>query len=153
MAESRKERWEGSLVMLEDRHALFVRAEHAAGLALDPLPAGYAPTLTPQAAAATDAVACSRAILDAFGDSDDDGRPRGAIGLATGRLLLIGGHDFWGECVNLSSRLGEDLADPGEILLTASAAALIEARLQSMQPESHILALSGLKLAYWRVNA
>lgn len=41
-----------------------------------------------------------------------------SIGIDHGDLLLISGTDCFGECVNLAHKLGEDIADPGELLVT-----------------------------------
>lgn len=42
------------------------------------------------------------------------------IGLGYGRVLRISDHDVFGSEVNAASRLGEDMAKPGEILVTES---------------------------------
>lgn len=103
--------------------------------------------------AALDAALAMHACTVADGRSrEQDDQVRLCMGIGYGPILDIG-EDIFGDEVNLASKLGEDLADPGEILLTARAADPLEQRLQAMQPESHILALSGLKLAYWRVHA
>lgn len=44
-----------------------------------------------------------------------------AVGIDYGPVLLTGGPDYFGEVVNTASKLGEDVAGPGEILLTARA--------------------------------
>lgn len=41
-----------------------------------------------------------------------------AIGLGFGPVLDIDGHDFFGDQVNMASKLGEDIASSGQILLT-----------------------------------
>jgi adenylate cyclase len=41
-----------------------------------------------------------------------------SIGIDYGNILLIGGPDYFGGPVNLASKLGEDIAGPGEILMT-----------------------------------
>ncbi len=46
---------------------------------------------------------------------------RVSIGIDHGDVLLIGGPDYFGETVNAASKLGEDVAGPGEILLTERA--------------------------------
>lgn len=46
---------------------------------------------------------------------------RVAIGIDYGSVLLTGGPDYFGEVVNTASKLGEDVAGPGEILLTERA--------------------------------
>lgn len=76
-----------------------------------------------------------------------------AIGIGYGSTLLIGNEDFYGNEVNLASKLGEDLARSGEILLT-------EAAYQQLQPgdtkhwETLPLSIAGLEiLAYkWSGN-
>jgi adenylate cyclase len=45
-----------------------------------------------------------------------------AIGIGYGDLLLVGDDDLYGHQMNLASKLGEDLGEPGEILLTPEAA-------------------------------
>ncbi|HXJ62993.1 MAG TPA: adenylate/guanylate cyclase domain-containing protein [Actinomycetota bacterium] len=49
-----------------------------------------------------------------------------SIGVGFGELLLIGPDDAWGEQMNLASKLGEDLADCDEILITAGARDALE---------------------------
>jgi adenylate cyclase len=44
-----------------------------------------------------------------------------AIGIDYGRFLMIPGKDCYGDTVNIAYKLGEDLARPKEILITAAA--------------------------------
>lgn len=44
-----------------------------------------------------------------------------SIGMDYGDVLLTGGPDYFGDPVNRASKLGEDIAGPGEILLTETA--------------------------------
>jgi adenylate cyclase len=46
-----------------------------------------------------------------------------SIGIGYGELLMVGDTDLYGCELNLASKLGEDLAGPGEILLTPAARA------------------------------
>lgn len=46
-------------------------------------------------------------------------------GIDHGLILLIEGQDFFGDAVNVASKLGEDLAEPGEILVSKAAADLL----------------------------
>jgi len=46
---------------------------------------------------------------------------RVGIGIDYGRVLLIGGNDYFGLTVNRASKLGEDLAEAGDILVTEAA--------------------------------
>lgn len=45
-----------------------------------------------------------------------------SIGIAWGRLLDVDGQDYYGDPVNLASKLGEDLASGGDVFLTRAAA-------------------------------
>jgi class 3 adenylate cyclase len=51
------------------------------------------------------------------------------MGIGFGEVLWWGDEDLYGEEVNLASKLGEDTAEPGEILLTESAARVCRERL------------------------
>lgn len=42
---------------------------------------------------------------------------RVCIGISFGHILLVEERDFFGDAVNKASRLGEDIAEPGEILV------------------------------------
>lgn len=44
-----------------------------------------------------------------------------SVGIDHGRILLIEGEDFFGDAVNTASKLGEDLAQAGEILVSHNA--------------------------------
>lgn len=67
-----------------------------------------------------------------------------SCGLDHGRILLLEGRDFFGDAVNGASKLGEDLAVPGEILVTASAMnALPEA--ERLPGKEVSFSLSGLR--------
>lgn len=50
---------------------------------------------------------------------------RVAVGIDHGDVLMIGGPDYFGAAVNRASKLGEDVAGPGEIYVTRTAFALI----------------------------
>lgn len=69
-----------------------------------------------------DAVNCALAIHDTFqylanGMPDVDDVVV-SIGIAKGRILWIPGHDFFGDAVNLASKLGEDLAGHHETFIS-----------------------------------
>jgi class 3 adenylate cyclase len=50
-----------------------------------------------------------------------------SMGVDFGRFLLIDGSDCYGDPVNVACKLGEDVAGPGEVLVTAAARAGLEA--------------------------
>lgn len=49
-----------------------------------------------------------------------------SVGIAWGEILLIPQHDFFGDAVNLASKLGEDIAQRGEVLIADSALERLE---------------------------
>ena len=71
------------------------------------------------------AVAAAREILRRLGqanEGDPEHRHLGAsIGIGFGPILNVDERDVFGHEVNLACKLGEDVADPDEILLTAGA--------------------------------
>ena len=50
-----------------------------------------------------------------------------SIGIGYGEVLMVEDSDMYGSEMNLASKLGEDLARPGEILLTETAFAQVDA--------------------------
>ncbi len=72
-----------------------------------------------------------------------------SIGIGFGRLLAIGDEDVMGNEVNLASKLGEDIAGRGEILLTEAAGSALAPR---EELESRSVSVSGLELAHYRLS-
>ena len=70
---------------------------------------------------------------------------RVAIGIDYGDVLLIGGPDYFGDTVNTASKLGEDQARPGEILITGRALAQIP-NSAGFQTETEQLEISGITI-------
>jgi len=71
-----------------------------------------------------------------------------SIGIGYGPIILAD-HDFYGDEVNLASKLGEDLAENGEVLLTQAAAKAFKGakyRLKRLD-----LTVSGVRLAASRL--
>lgn len=68
-------------------------------------------------------------------------------GIGYGRILHLG-HDMFGEELNYASKLGEDIAEPEETLLTHSA---FEAS-PSIDGEEREMEISGVALKYWSVS-
>ncbi|MGC4088088.1 MAG: adenylate/guanylate cyclase domain-containing protein [Polyangiaceae bacterium] len=71
------------------------------------------------------AVRCGVAMQQACRDVNQGRKPENQVllclGIGFGRVLRIGDSDVWGREVNGASKLGEDTAQPYEILLTAAA--------------------------------
>lgn len=70
-----------------------------------------------------DAIHYALEVMNAFEGmnvlTDEDSDIHVCIGIASGSVLVIEGKDAWGAPVNLASKLGEDIAGRGEILVHA----------------------------------
>lgn len=73
-----------------------------------------------------------------------------SIGIAQGRALVLPGQDLFGDCVNIAAKLGEDLAQPGEILVALQAFSRIEAR-EAYASEGLSMEVSGLAIEAVRI--
>lgn len=75
------------------------------------------------------ALDCALAMQRACAQVNQRRRPEDqillCIGIGWGRVLRIGDEDVWGQEVNAASKLGEDTAKSGEILVTAAAHAVL----------------------------
>ena len=60
----------------------------------------------------------------------------GSIGIGYGETLIVGGEDMFGSEMNLACKLGEDLAEKKEILLTPAAFMALPARRYICSPAS-----------------
>jgi len=69
------------------------------------------------------------------------------IGIGDGPLLLIGDHDLFGSEMNVASKLGEDVAERGQILLSTAARERIESELEAAEMS---VELSGFTLRAFR---
>jgi class 3 adenylate cyclase len=81
-----------------------------------------------------DAIAAIRAACEvnaafdlANEETPDELDIRIACGIDYGPILVVSGRDFFGNAVNRACKLGEDLAGPGEILITREAMATLPA--------------------------
>jgi class 3 adenylate cyclase len=80
----------------------------------------------------------------------DESDIRISIGIDYGNILLIGGPDYFGDAVNLASKLGEDIAEPGEILITERAYARIPEG-AGIKGRKITLTVSGVKIKAHKV--
>lgn len=73
------------------------------------------------------------------------------IGIGCGEVLMLEGEDMYGSEFNLASKLGEDVAQRGEMLLTSAAFEKFEGNKENWEKVE--LSISGLELvAYKRVE-
>ena len=74
-----------------------------------------------------------------------------SIGIGYGAILNIENEDVWGNEVNLASKLGEDIAELGHVLLTPEAKAKLEGTEYSFSERE--LSISGLDLTFYELEA
>jgi class 3 adenylate cyclase len=95
------------------------------------------------------AVRASVAMNHAFDEmnlyTQEEFNIRVGIGIDYGEVLLIGGPDYFGMAVNRASKLGEDVANSGEILITKTAFDILPAD-AGIEAKPLELSISGLKL-------
>ena len=103
---------------------------------------------------ASEAVATAREISSRLETANcvlpDNRRLHASIGIGFGDTLYIGDEDLFGDEVNLASKLGEDIARAGEILLTSSAFAAVPE--EAATATRTTVNISGLTLEYWSVR-
>ena len=73
-----------------------------------------------------------------------------SCGIDYGKILVIKGEDCFGDAVNRASKLGEDVASSGEVLITSEAMALIPPGAGFQAAEKNIT-ISGITIAAWSV--
>ncbi len=73
-----------------------------------------------------------------------------AIGIGFGSTLYVGEEDLHGDEMNVACKLGEDLAERGDVLLTSAAYAALPAGAVNATRRS--VSISGLTLDYYQVQ-
>ena len=87
------------------------------------------------------------AKLDAANqEAAEEARLYASIGIGYGPILNIDEDDLFADEVNLACKLGEDVAQRGEILLTAAARARLRDAGFAVREET--ISISGLSLSY-----
>jgi class 3 adenylate cyclase len=98
-----------------------------------------------------DAVSAIREIKEKLNSANEDLSSEqhlyAKFGMGYGNILNVGDEDIFGDEVNLASKLGEDIAFKGEILLTSSARA--ELRGNDTRTREATISISGLYLTYY----
>jgi len=106
----------------------------------------------PTPGAAARAVADLEALLARLNRGrPEDERLHFSYGIGYGDLLQVEG-DLFGLEVNLASKLGEDLARPGEILLTPAAAAALSPALRRRVVPHRTVTIGGTRVAVRRLR-
>jgi adenylate cyclase len=73
-----------------------------------------------------------------------------AFGIGYGKILNIGNEDIFGDEMNLACKLGEDIAEKGEILLTPAARAELDG--SNVATREGSISISGIHLNYYYVE-
>lgn len=79
----------------------------------------------------------------------DDRRLYASVGIGWGKILIIDGHDLFGDEVNLACKLSEDIAERNMILFTERAHERLDPGSNTVQRE---LSISGLSLRYFELQ-
>ncbi len=80
----------------------------------------------------------------------EDERVQVAVGVGHGRILDLDGEDCFGDQVNLAFKLGEDIAEGGETLLTGAVRNHLGQHPWTLEQRARRIA--GLDLPYWAVR-
>lgn len=103
--------------------------------------------------ATDDAVRAARAIMRQLGAANmvlpEDRKLYASIGIGYGEVLNIDDEDVFGDEMNLTCKLGEDVAQRSEILLTEGARGTLTLKTIETRPEQ--VSISGLVLSYHQV--
>ena len=97
------------------------------------------------------AFAMNRAFAQANSATADELDIKIACGIDFGWILLIDGSDFFGHPVNRASKLGEDLAAAGEILVTREAMLRMD-NCADLQLQEVNFTISGIELQAFQVR-
>ncbi len=97
-----------------------------------------------------DAVRCARAITRQLNAANlilpEDRRLYASVGIGFGPVLNVGDEDLFGDEMNLACKLGEDIANQSEILLTEGAKATLTLPDTVTLPNQ--ISIAGLPLTY-----
>lgn len=101
------------------------------------------------------AVNAAIAMQNAFAESNiltpDDFDIHIACGIDYGKLLIIGHQDCFGDPVNRASKIGEDLAAAGEVLITKEAMEMIPAS-ANFKSREIIVSISGISIPAYIID-
>lgn len=125
--------------VIEDHGGILVRAEHD--------------NLTCLFDAVEDAIRASREIARRLESANvilpADKELYASIGIGYGSILNVENHAIYGNEVNLASKLGEDIGELGDVLLTEAAYARLDET--QFKCEQRSVSVSGLELNYYAV--
>ena len=97
------------------------------------------------------AIAMQHAFTAANLLTADDLDIRVACGIDYGKILVVGNDDCFGDAVNRASKLGEDVAEAGDILVTKEAMQLIPAE-AGIKAREISISISGIEIPAYAVE-
>jgi adenylate cyclase len=125
--------------VVEDHGGIVVRAEHD--------------NLTCLFDDVTSAISASRGVTGRLESANvilpSDKELYASIGIGHGSILNVDNETIYGNEVNLASKLGEDIGNLGDVLLTSSAYEQVKGA--GIECEEHTVSVSGLELTYYAV--
>ena len=99
-----------------------------------------------------DAIEASREITERLASANvilpSDRELYVSIGIGHGEILNVANEDIYGDEVNLASKLGEDIAEQGDILLTTKAYAALAEPPEGFAKET--ISISGIRAEFYR---
>ena len=126
--------------VVEEHGGILVRAEHD--------------NLTCLFDRVDDAVSASREITNRLGSANvilpSDRELYASIGIGHGTILNVENEEIYGNEVNLASKLGEDIGELGDVLLTPGAYRQVAEG--KVKCEERTVSISGLELTYYALG-
>lgn len=102
------------------------------------------------------ALECAVAIQDKVWEANEarpaDDRLDVCIGIGFGKMLKVGRGNAFGDEMNLASKLGEDIAEAGEILLTERAHEEVREAAKALDAAPVTVRISGVEIPYFRIR-
>lgn len=86
------------------------------------------------------AVSCGAEVMTRFTEAAEDGLLAPCIGISSGEMLVVPDQDLWGSPVNRASRLAEDTAQAGDLLVDQHTIDFIGADRWKSEPVEYRLA-------------
>ena len=111
----------------------------------------YAVFATAQAAV-QGALMAQKTMAKANQNRSADERLDICIGIGSGRLLRIGTEDIYGHQMNLASKLGEDCAESGDVLITEDAWNEVVDQVDGLDGEPRTVRVSGVEITYRKLK-
>ena len=103
------------------------------------------------ASAVNSALAMQANVAIANAGRAEGSRLEVCIGVGWGDVLLIGDEDVFGDEMNLASKLGEDVAGPGEVLVTASAWEAVRKEMPGLSAEPDTAEVGHIEVPFFRL--